>query len=186
MVKAASKAFKFIFVVAYPVVVFYGLRRHNTRQISLIILTAVIIGALSAARGANRQHLWEILRLPLMVIGSIVIAVSLDDFRFILFLPVIISAELLFGFASSLREPVSMIERYARMVEPDLSEEKITYCRKVTIAWCVFFVVNGAIAGALALFAPLVWWTIYAGLISYVLIGVMFATEYAIRRFRFR
>jgi uncharacterized membrane protein len=55
----------------------------------------------------------------------------------------------------------------------------------VTQAWCVFFIVNGGIAAALAAFAPLAWWAVFTGGLSYGLVGLMFAVEYAVRAVRF-
>jgi hypothetical protein len=48
----------------------------------------------------------------------------------------------------SLLSGPSMIERLARLREPDLPPEAIRYTRRVTQAWCVFFVFNGGIASA--------------------------------------
>lgn len=182
----AAKVLKVIVVATYPLGVYYGLKLQNTRLVALIILAAVIPTVLSAVRRQKREHLWVILRVPLTVLATVTAAFALDDPRFILALPVIISAELLVAFGTSLMKPVSMIERFARMVEPDLSEEKVIYCRKVTVVWCAFFVANGATAGALAVYGPLAWWTLYTGLIAYVLMGVLFGTEYLIRWVRFR
>jgi len=35
---------------------------------------------------------------------------------------------------------------------------------------------------ALTLWAPLAWWTLYTGLISYALMGLLFAAEWLIRQ----
>jgi uncharacterized membrane protein len=53
------------------------------------------------------------------------------------------------------------------------------------VIWCVFFVLNGTTAGLLGWWAPLEWWTIYTGLISYILSGVLLGTEWILRRRRF-
>jgi uncharacterized membrane protein len=51
----------------------------------------------------------------------------------------------------------------------------------VTQAWCVFFVVNGALAFGTALFAPEAVWSLYTGVVAYVLMGLMFGGEYLLR-----
>jgi uncharacterized membrane protein len=68
----------------------------------------------------------------------------------------------------------------------DLSPAEVTYCRRVTVIWSVFFGCNALIILALAILAPVEWWTVYAGGIVYVLMGLVFATEYVIRKARFR
>jgi uncharacterized membrane protein len=137
-------------------------------------------------RGKKREHLAAILPVPISVVLLIALSAILEDQRFMLALPVLISAVLLVTFGMSLRSGVPMIERFARMQNPELPPDHAVHCRQVTWVWCGFFVVNGAIASILAIRGPLEWWTLYSGLIAYVLVGVLFATEYMVRKFRFR
>lgn len=55
----------------------------------------------------------------------------------------------------------------------------------MTVVWCAFFLVNGSAATALAVWAPRSWWAAYCGVISYLLVGTLFAVEYLIRKRRF-
>ena len=77
---------------------------------------------------------------------------------------------------------MSIVERLARLKQPELPASGVRYTRKVTQAWCVFFVVNGAIGLGTALFADLETWTLYNGLIAYLLIGLMAGIEFLIRK----
>jgi uncharacterized membrane protein len=95
--------------------------------------------------------------------------------------PVLVNAVLLSAFVYSLIFPPSMIERLARIREPNLSMRAVTYTRRVTQVWCVFFAVNGTIALVTALWASPATWTLYNGLIAYLLMGFLFAGEYVIR-----
>jgi uncharacterized membrane protein len=91
----------------------------------------------------------------------------------------------LFGY--SLIYPPSMVERIARLTEPDLPPEAVGYTRRVTQVWCGFFIVNGSIALYTALWASQEAWSLYNGVIAYLLMGVLFGGEYLIRlRFRKR
>lgn len=96
--------------------------------------------------------------------------------------PVAISTLMFCLFFASLLKGQPMIEQLARLREPDLSAKGVRYTRKVTWAWCGFFVVNGAIASWTVLYADLATWALYNGVISYVLMGLMFAGEWLIRR----
>ena len=96
--------------------------------------------------------------------------------------PVLVTLSLLILFAVILFFKPSMIERLARMQEPDLSEHAVRYTRKVTIVWCIFFICNGSIAFYTALFSSNEIWTLYNGLISYILMGVLFLSEFAYRK----
>ena len=80
-------------------------------------------------------------------------------------------------FAASLYRPPSLIERLARLREPDLPPEGVRYTRRVTQLWCLFFVLNGSVALYTALFTSLATWTLYNGFIAYLLMGTLFAVE---------
>ena len=95
--------------------------------------------------------------------------------------PLLINAFMLALFAGTLMSPPSMIERFARLREPDLPVRAIAYTRRVTQLWCGFFVVNGLIALATALWASPEVWMLYNGFIAYLLMGLLFGGEYLFR-----
>ena len=96
--------------------------------------------------------------------------------------PVLVNAVLFVVFQYSLRHPPTVIERLARLQEPNLPESGVRYTRKVTIVWSVFFVVNGSIALGTALWASDATWALYNGLIAYGLMGLLFAVEWLVRQ----
>lgn len=96
--------------------------------------------------------------------------------------PVLLSAMLLVLFALSLKFGPPLVERLARLREPELPAVAVRYTRTVTQVWAGFFLLNGLIAAALTLWAPLSWWTLYNGLISYILVGLLFAIEWLVRQ----
>jgi uncharacterized membrane protein len=96
--------------------------------------------------------------------------------------PVLVNGVLLFVFSASLVRPPSVIERLARLTEPHLPAEGVAYTRKVTQVWCGFFVLNGGIALATALWASHELWALYNGLIAYLLMGVLFGVEWLVRQ----
>ena len=93
---------------------------------------------------------------------------------------------LLLSFARTLVVPPSMGERLARCRRPELSADDVAYCRQVTRVWCVFFVANGAFSAWLAARGALETWTVYNGLVSYVLVGLLFVGEMVYRAWHFR
>jgi 3-hydroxymyristoyl/3-hydroxydecanoyl-(acyl carrier protein) dehydratase len=78
-----------------------------------------------------------------------------------------------------------MVEVFARLRHEHLDEEQIAYCRKVTVLWSAFFLLNGSISLGLAVRGDLEAWTLYNGLIGYILVGLLFAGELVYRHFRF-
>lgn len=174
------------FVAAYPLLVYVGVSRWSPRTLGLVLLAALLPGLVSKLRTADRAHLWPVLRVPLSIFALVGLGAALNEPRFFYALPVLVNLMLLANFAATLRGPVSMIERFARMQEPELPPGGEAYCRKVTIVWCWFFVANAAASAALALWAPVAWWSLYVGGIAYLLIGVMFTVEYVVRKATFR
>lgn len=95
--------------------------------------------------------------------------------------PVIVNAGMLLLFGLSLAFPPSFIERIARLKEPELSSAGIQYTKRVTQIWCLFFVINGSIAFWTVFFASDEIWSLYNGLIAYLLMGLLFGIEYLFR-----
>jgi uncharacterized membrane protein len=108
-----------------------------------------------------------------------------DEPRLLLAMPTLVNLGMLAVFAASLRD-TPMAERFARLQVPDLPPAEQAYCRSVTVVWCAFFALNGAVAATLAVWAPLAWWTLYTGALAYALMGALFAIEYITRLYRFR
>lgn len=96
--------------------------------------------------------------------------------------PVLLNGLLLALFGLSLKFGPPLIERLARLTEPQLPEVAIRYTRLVTAVWAWFFLANGLVVVALNFWAPLSWWTLYTGLIAYGLMGLLFAGEWLVRQ----
>jgi uncharacterized membrane protein len=183
--RAVLSVVGWVLLLAYPAVVYYGLTRFESRQVVWVLLPAVVITALARVPVQRRAAYRDALKIPAGMAALLLLAGLFDDRRFMLAMPVLISAVLLLGFAGSLLTAMPIVERFARAQVAELSLAEVVYCRQVTVAWCVFFVVNGGVAGWLALSGPLGAWALYTGVIAYVLIGAIAATEYVIRKIRF-
>ena len=137
-------------------------------------------------RGRSRAALAPLALPPLVAVVALVVAAVLNARGWVLAVPVAINALLLLAFGATLRRgSLPMIERFARLQTDALSPEQRRWCRSWTAIWCGFFLANGAAALTLALAAPLSWWALYNGLIAYGLMGLLFASEWILRRRRF-
>lgn len=96
--------------------------------------------------------------------------------------PVLVNLMMLVVFGGSLFAGQTVIERLARLQQPDLPEKAVRYTRRVTQVWCVFFIINGTLAALLALLGRYDWWAVYTGVIAYVLMGILFAGEWLYRK----
>jgi len=170
---------------AYPLVVYGAMRVWGPRT-AMVVMLGVLGGALllrgaAAQGGPLRAFSW----VPWLSVGLLALGSVLGELGFALMIPVAVNLVLLVAFAGTLQSGPPLIERFARMMVDDLHEGEVRWCRQWTIAWSCFFLANAAVAAYLAAFAPIAVWTLFTGLIGYALVGVMLASEYVWRKFRF-
>lgn len=96
--------------------------------------------------------------------------------------PVLVSLAAAGFFLYTLISPPSAIARISVAVGMDVEGPAVPYTRRLTGVWLVFLLLNAAVAAGLALWAPLAWWALYTGLVSYALIGLLLLVEYPIRK----
>ncbi len=175
-----------LLLVTYPLVVYFGLARFSTRTVALVLLVALAPLVVHRLRRLDGRALRSLAWAPVATIACLAAGALLGASGFVLLVPVGVNGVLLVTFATTLRSgSVPMIERFARLQEPELSEPKRRWCRGWTLVWVAFFAANGATALVLTLTASLAAWTTYNGLIAYLLIGVLVASEWIGRRIRF-
>jgi uncharacterized membrane protein len=174
-----------LLLVLYPFVVYVGLARLGVRTTATCLLVIAALSLVFAAIGPKEGR-------RLLALGPVVSAflflgsVLSESEAFLLALPALINCAFLVAFALTLRTELPMAERFARLYVSELPLEERIYCRNVTLVWCLFFAFNAAVAAATALFAPLGYWSLYNGVLAYVLSGLLFLSEYLIRKYRFR
>jgi uncharacterized membrane protein len=182
---AAGRMLEGAFYLAYPLVVYVAHTRLGTRGVGGILLVLYVLSFLLRMRGSAGE-VWAVVRQHLALVAVIALAIASGSRQLLLLLPTLVSAYLLGTFAWSLHRGPPMVERFARLVEDDLPDFTLPYCRKVTALWCAFFVANGVAVTALAFAAPLEWWALYTGVIFYVLLGALLAGEVVFRKWWFR
>ncbi len=172
-------------LLVYPFLVYFAVSRGFIRMAGVIVVTAAILHLLASSRANHRS----VLTVAFQTTGIILLAAMSAIFEtpiFILQLPVFISVFLLVTFMWSLGHPPCMIERYALLFKREFSDEERLHLKKTTYVWVIFFVLNALITELIIMMGKLDWWALYAGFISYLIMGGLFATEYIIRRIRFR
>ena len=160
----------------YPVLIYFG-GRYLSPQILALVLLLLVLGRRTSAFGVRTS--------PWSVAGGLALALLAFWLKSALLLklyPVLVNGSMLVIFASSLWYPPTIAERMARLRTPNLPDGVVTYTRKVTRAWCVFFLGNALVALWTALWLSDRVWFIYNGVIAYILAGAMFAGEWVTRR----
>lgn len=74
-----------------------------------------------------------------------------------------------------------MCTRLHRVVHGSLTDDVARYTRQVTLAWTAFFVALCLISAGLFMLAPLAIWSLFANLLTPILVGAMFGAEYLVR-----
>ena len=171
-------------VITYPIIVYFGLEYFEARMIAFALI-AIALARLFLVRrmkflAAGMPQTYLIVA-ALLLVG--ISAMASNSPILLQYYPVCLNALMLALFLFSLFRPPSIIEQIARMREPDLSPAAIPYTRKVTMVWCGFFALNGAMALYTVLDTNLDFWVIYNGVVSYCLMGLLFAGELIIRRY---
>ncbi|MGH6647957.1 hypothetical protein [Aquabacterium sp.] len=167
-----------LLTLAYPLVVYLCLGRLEPRWLA-VMLVAMALVRLGVARSTAA---WGMAAAA----GLLALLTWLGHGWMPLKLyPVGVSGLMLALFGVSLIHGPTAVERIARLSEPNLPHQAVAYTRRVTQVWCVFFLFNGSVALGTALWASDEVWTLYNGLVAYVLMGLLGAGEWLVRR-RFR
>ncbi|MSQ84005.1 MAG: hypothetical protein EXR77_14170 [Myxococcales bacterium] len=170
--------------IAYPLTLWWGIQHLPVQQVGALALVLILTLAAARVWRTPKGQRWIILQPPLTAAALIGLGIALDDARLMMALPTVVNITFLLSFAQSLRS-IPLVERYARLVHPDLWPDEVAYCRSTTVVWCAFFAANALIATVLAIWAPFSWWATFTGLLSYALVGGLFAIEYGVRTFKF-
>lgn len=161
--------------IAYPLMVYAGFGRWDPFWLAVGLAALMLLRA-----WAGRDLVWLI-----AAAGAAVLALATrmaGSWVPLKLYPVMVSGILLAVFAASVLHPPTIIERIARLAEPELPAHAVAYTRRVTLAWCTFFAFNGSIALATVVWGSEEVWLLYNGLVSYALVGLMFAGEWMLRQ----
>ena len=166
-----------IILISYPFLVFFALKRGiQPRFLSILLLMALLFQF-----GSTRLPVLRNVTVSILLALIIALCIYNTDF-FLKLYPFIVNFLLFVIFILSLKFGPPIIERFARIRDKRLTPSKIEYCRKITMIWCIFFVINGSIA-FYTIFLSLDIWILYNGLISYILMGSLMAAELLYRYF---
>lgn len=172
-------------LLAYPFAVFAGLRFWGAAPLAFILLVLFFLRIACAHFAGKTKNKTPLQQMAILtgLVGITLVSLSylFKQQAWFFYYPVAVNAVMLLLFSHSLWQPQSLIEQFARLQEPDLNAEGVHYTRTVTKVWCVFFIINAALS-LLTCFLPLAYWTLYNGLISYLLAGSLFIIEFLIRK----
>lgn len=100
----------------------------------------------------------------------------------IFYYPIFMNLSMALLFFTSLFRPPNLIACFALLTKPSLDEKGMRYTRKVTLVWGGFCLLNTLPSYGTIYFGDVSLWALYNGCISYILMGILFLGEYAVRR----
>ena len=162
--------------IAYPFMIYWGLQNYQASNLLPLLLILLGLRWVAGSRTSERMVLIAIF------ISVVLITLTWGHQLGLKFYPAMVNMGFLILFAGSLVCPPSIVERMARMRQPNLSPQGVAYTLKVTWMWSGFFVINGGIAAITAVWASNEVWTLYNGFIAYLLIGILAGGEWVVRR----
>lgn len=165
-----------IFFLSYPFIIFFGIKvlPPGFLGLLLLVLLAMRFGVLVKE---ERQILLPVL---ILFLGYSVVTTILNSVSMLLYYPALVNFSLFVTFANSLRHEESLL-RIVRARGATISEYTPGYLYKLTAVWAGFFVVNGLVSiwsSTLSMAA----WTLYNGMLSYCIVGVLIGGELLFRR----
>jgi uncharacterized membrane protein len=167
--------------VAYPFLVYWVLAQRRP-WLGLALTLAALLG-LCASLPQLRMRVMA----ALLVLALAAAAVAFADPSSLLFLPPLsVNLGLAWFFGRTLapgRE--ALITRFARLERSEPQPDKLTYARRLTWVWTMFFLLMAAISAVLAASGAHAAWMWFTAVGNYLCVAALFALEYAYRRRRF-
>ncbi len=173
----AGRAFTLILTLAYPISVFAALTWWHVQGLGLILCLLGVLRALLPGAG----NPWPTRAAGALLAGIGAILLTTEAEAAARTYPIMVNLALFLWFGWSLLNPPPVIERLARISDPDLPAYAVDYTRRVTWAWLVFFLGNGLAAAYTTVFSSIEVWTLYNGFLAYLLMAGLFGVEYGIR-----
>ena len=103
------------------------------------------------------------------------------DLAYLRLYPMLLSLLVFAMFFGSLFTRMPLVERIARMAHPELPPQGVIYTRRVTWFWCGVLLVNALLSLYTSVGTSFEIWSLYNGVIVYLLFGSVFLGEYLLR-----
>ncbi|EMW6581797.1 MULTISPECIES: COG4648 family protein [Enterobacter] len=170
-----------LMLLAWPFLIGFGLT-HNSLPWLLPVMALLLLLRLRQARRNTGPMRYVVQCVALAGIALCAASYLLKTHQWLLFYPVVVNLVMLAVFGGSLWTAMPLVERLARLREPNLPPEGVRYTRRVTLVWCGFFIGNGAMAMYTVLHGDMHLWTLWNGMVAYILMGTLMAAEWLVRQ----
>lgn len=169
----------FLVSLAYPFLVYFNIDsvKPGWFGAALLVMTVFRLTLIGTKRQTSD---WLITALVTLFCSLLIV---LESETLLKCYPVMMSVAMGTVFLISLKDKHNLIERFAAAGGPPPPKKARGYLKKLCTAWGVLLLLNGAVAAWTVWFASLAVWTLYNGLISYLLIGGFIIVELVYRNY---
>lgn len=173
-----------ILIFVYPFLFDWLVASYGVRIGSLALLAYAVFFAVARRQMGIPLRLLSIPNVA--ILGVIAVTAATADVRYLQLVPAFIYLMLSRLFWESLSSPVCIIEHVARFIVPLAPDFIRPYCRKSTMAWSAFFMLNAVVIAWLAWSGDTEAWRTYTGWQMFAIIGAICLVDFLIRKWWFR
>ena len=118
--------------------------------------------------------------IPIFIMLLVILIFHYTNWIVAKYYPVIVNFVLFCIFFGSTFSEETVIQKMAKLMEPNIKPKALEYTRRLTYIWSIFMLANFFISLATVFMSEKVW-AIYNGFLSYMLVGGFFIIEYMVR-----
>lgn len=173
-----------IALLGYPVAIYFAHGHLAPGQMLAGLLGLLAMRALVSAWLLRRRVKQQAAVAVMLAVAAVLLLAGFGHVRmgWLRFYPMLFDLGVAAVFFGSLFTARPLVERIARVFHPDLPAAGVRYTRRVTQVWSALMVLIALASLYTALAASLRIWSLFNGLIVYVVIALAFVCEYAVRR----
>ncbi|KEZ78844.1 hypothetical protein [Salinisphaera hydrothermalis] len=164
----------------YPVLV-HAAVVTGSPDLRFLALAVLVVNVLGPWLVRGRVTAWGV---AIVLIAAAALAVhTAGALIFFYATPVLVCIALAWFFGRTLLAGrTALITRLARAIRGPLPRPVARYTRAVTVFWCATMAVMAVVNLALAVFAPVEWWSLCTNFLNYAIVGVLFMAEWFVRQ----
>jgi len=172
-----------VLLILYPFLIYFGLDYFKFKASHLgLFFLALFVLRIFFTKTKSKTARWQLIFT--VVIGGTLATLTwiFDSKEFLLWYPVGLSTAFFLVFTMSIIFPPTIIEQIARPRNKDFPEVAVVHTRNVTIVWATFFGLNIIVSSWTVVYGGMEVWTLYNGLLSYIIVGILIGIEILVRR----
>lgn len=172
-----------VVLLGYPVAIYFAHGHLSPSQLLAGLLGLLSVRSLVSAWALRRRVAQQTGLAVVLALAAVVVLAQFGHVRmsWLRFYPMLLDLGVTGLFFGSLFTARPLVERIARVLYPDLPPSGVRYTRRVTQIWGGMMLVITLVSLGTALVGSLRVWSLFNGLIVYVVIALTFACEYAVR-----